>query len=688
MIGMAKKPAAKNSKSTKKSVGFDYSMADAEKASKRDEAMIVCAMWKARLKRANDAQKSWWAEGREIKKFIEGAQWNSEDDLGSPETGYMMTTNNRLWPLFQGYLSNLIYQRPNVTAKAVRKGDEALQRAKVNSKVMNYVLREGGYENHTRLAISDSLIYGAGAKEQGVDRERGDIGRSKWVNIEDVLVDPEANTTLDTVGWVCRRFSMRLSTARRIYKKAIDECGDPLTADSGIEDHEKKDKASEQLGDKGPADDSITLYRIYLRGDDPAVDDADADDKNNETNLPADETDAEMSALQKHLEGSGNKVITIAMGYPCILDERPWPFVLDHDEFPITIYRTHLYPGKFLPHSPFKPLLPLQKNLNWAVTFLITQMRTMSQTKFVVDQSQFGGNDEEIEKLVSLDDREVIRTNGRMADAVQRVDFGTLSSQPLQMLPLMQQQFDDISGFQELFGGMRGARSATEADIREQRAQTNSALMLQAVEHAMTEDVRHMLQIMFSVTPLEKIEEIVGPEELYVLDEQTGEPVRSFWQIGMEPAKIRSEVDIMLEPGSTRRVNRDQEVNDRINIMDRKVNLMKMLQEMLAAGIIADQNGLAAILDYINKDLWDIADKLGWSDADRAKIPPEAFNLLPPPENTSQSFTIKQGDTTIKQGDLSLEDSRTIDEPNPTLQIDLSQNPSTSTTTKTGGASE
>lgn len=677
--------AKKTPKKTKKGVGFDYSMADAEKESKRDEAMIACAYWKKNVRKAIDVQNPWYADGEEIKKFIEGNQWNPGDDLGSPDSSYMRTTNNRLWPLFQGYLSNLVYQRPNVTAKAVRKGDEAIQRAKVNSKVMNYVLRETHYENHTRLAVSDALIYGAGAKEQGVDRERGDIGKSKWVSIKDVLVDPDANTTIDTVGWVARRFSMRLSTARKVYKKAIEEWGEPLNASHGMDDQERKPdstgKPSEQLGEKGAPDDSIVLYRIYLRGDDPAVDDTTQENEDNKSTLPESE---EKSALQKHLEKSGNRVITLAMGYPYILDERPWPFVLDHDEFPITFFRTHLYPGKFLPHSPMKPLLPLQKNLNWAVTFLITQMRTMSQTKFVVDQSQFQGNDEEIEKLVSLDDREVIRTNGRMADAVQRVDFGGLSTEPMQMLPMMQQQFDDISGFQELFGGMRGARSATEADIREQRAQTNSALMLQAVESSMNEDVRHMLQIMFSVTPLQKIEDVVGPEELYVLDPETGQPIASFWQIGMEPGKIRSEVDIVLEPGSTRRVNRDQEVNDRINLMDRKVNLMKMLKEMLAAGVVQD---IAPILDFINKDLWDIADKLGWTDADRAKLPPEAFNLLPPPSNESQSFTIKQGDTTIKQGDLSVEDSRVMPGADPTLQLDLSSNPSTSTTTKTGGGS-
>lgn len=660
---------------------------------KDDERTLKCSMWKNRLKKAQDSQREWIEVGRQIKTFIEGDQWNPEDDMGTPANDWMRTTNNRLWPLFQGYLSNLIYQRPNVTAKAVRSGDEALQRAKVNSLLMNYVLKESRYAGETRLAVSDALIYGCGAKEQRVDRHRGDICVSKWVNIEDVLVDPGADTTIATVGWVARRYSMSLSKARRVFKKALDG-GPELSADrAGMEGQKKKGStgsSSERVGNGETMDEMVTLYRIYLRGDDPVLDDGDEDDPDNKTNLP--ETDAktegseEKSALQKHLEESGNKVITIAMGYPYILDERPWPFVLDHDEFPITFFRAHLYPGKFLPHSPFKPLLPLQKNLNWAMTFMITQMRTMSQVKFVVDQSQFQGNEEEIEKLTSLDDREVIRVNGRFKDALERVDFGALSNIPVQMYPFMQGAFDDISGFQELFGGMRGARSATEASIREERAQTNSALMLQAVEDSMLEDIRHMLQIMFSVTPMEKIVEIVGEEEVLVMqDPLTPIPVASFWNPEMQPAAIRSEVDILLEPGSTRRVNRDQEVNDRINLMDRKVNIFNMISAGLAQQTVNPQ-ALPALIKWVNKDLEDIADKLGWSDSDRAKLAPEIF-MLPPEEqpNQTQTFQIKEGDTTIKQGDLSIEDARTIDQPNPSLSLDLSQNPST--TTKTGGSS-
>lgn len=662
--------------------------------SKDDREMLKCSAWQKRIKKAEEVQRDWLETGRQIKQFIEGSQWNPEDDLGSPVNDWMRTTNNRLWPLFQGYLSNLIYQRPNVTARAVRSGDEALQRAKVNSMLMNYVLRESRYAEHTRLAVSDALIYGAGAKEQRVDPHRGDICVSRWVNIEDVLVDPSANTTIDSVAWVAKRFTMSLSKARRVFKGALKK-GVELTADKSGDGKKPSStgKTSERVGTADEMDEVITLYRIYLRGDDPVLDDGDPDDPDNKTTLEPTsakvEGSDEKSALQKHLEESGNKVITIAMGYPYILDERPWPFVLDHDEFPITFFRAHLYPGKFLPHSPFKPLLPLQKNLNWAMTFMITQMRTMSQTKFVVDQSMFQGNEDEIEKLTSLDDREVIRTNGRFKDALERIDFGTLSSIPVQMYPFMEGAFDDISGFQELFGGMRGARSATEASIREERAQTNSALMLQAIESAMLEDCRHMLQIMFSVTPLEKVIDIVGEEEALVFeDPMTRVPVASFWDPEMKPAMIRSEVDVLLEPGSTRRVNRDQEVNDRINLMDRKVNLLNAIQTMLATGIVADQNGLAAILDFINKDLEDIAEKMGWSDSDRAKLPPEAFNLLPPPTNESQTFQIKEGDVTFKEGDKSFEDSRTLDQPNPTLDLslDLSQNPST--TTKTGGSGE
>lgn len=671
------------------------SKAPAPSLNKDDEAMLKCSMWKNRIKKGMDVEQPWFDTGDEIKRFIEGAQWNPAEDVGTPTDDWMRTTNNRLWPLFQGYLSNLIYQRPNVTAKPVRKGDDSIQRAKVNTLLMNYTLKESRYADETRLAVSDALIYGCGAKEQRVDGHRGDLCVSRWVNIKDIIVDPGADTTIQSVGWVARRFSMSLSKARRIYKKNLRE-GVELSADRAGQENSKKGgstgKSSERVGGGETMDEMVTLYRIYLRGDDPVLDDGDPSDPDNKTSLPATdaktEGSAEKSALQKHLEESGNKVITIAMGYPYILDERPWPFVLDHDEFPITFFRAHLYPGKFLPHSPFKPLLPLQKNLNWAMTFMITQMRTMSQVKFVVDQSQFQGNEEEIEKLTSLDDREVIRTNGRFKDALERIDFGSLSAIPTQMYPFMEGAFDDISGFQELFGGMRGARSATEASIREERAQTNSALMLQAIEGSMLEDIRHMIQIMFSVTSLAKVASVVGEENVVKLpDPLTNTEMASYWNTAMTPEEIRAETDIELEPGSTRRVNREQEVNDRINILDRKVNMFNMIATGLAQQVI-NPNQLQPLLNWINHDLDAIGDKLGWSDGERPKLPPEVF-MLPPEEQPNQSQTFNVTDQrTFKEGDLSIEDSRTLDQPNPTLDIDLSSNPSNSTTTKTGGSSE
>ncbi len=677
---MAKKKSSKRAPGSgkSKSAGLDDTVA----AEKR---RAIHAMWKKRLEKAHSVQLPWWTAGQRMHKFIEGDQWVDSEDLITPDLKWSVTTNNRMWPLVQGYLSTLVHQRPNVTAKPVHDGEAARQRAKVNSKFMNYVLRETRYEEHTRNTVRDAITYGVGFKEQTIDRERGDIPTSRWVSAEDVLVDPNANTVISSVGWIARKYTLQPS-------KGLGE-------DGGGTDKKVSTgkKASEHIGG-GDEDEMITLYRIYMRGDDPTEDDdAQPNSKNNKSSSKGSdgEVDPIRSAVQKHIEKSGNRVITLSIDHPELLDERPWPFVLDHDEFPITPFRVHSVPGAFLTHSVLKPLVPLQKQLNWATTFLITRMRNSSQRKWVIDKSRFQGGEEEIEKLTSRNDDEVIKTAGRMQDAVYPLEMDALPTSILQMLPILQDQFDAISGFQELFGPMKSARSATEADIRDQRAQTNSALMLQSIEVGMLEDIRHMMQMAFSFTPLKRLMKIVGPEELVAeTDPLTGQIATIYWNLDMTPEEIRSEVDILLEPGSTRRVNRDQEVNDRVNIMDRKSGYMKTIFDYLAAGLIKDEAGLQAILDSFNADLEDIAEKLGWANTSRARIPAAAFNITPPPDNSSQSFTIKEGDISLSIDEPN--PSLSIDQPNPSLSIDqpnlsidqpnLSVDQSTRTSTS-GGAS-
>ena len=628
----------------------------------------ICKAWHDRINAGIKQQEPWWESGRKRKKFIEGSQWNDTPDMQLPNGLWSKTTANRMHALVNGYMAATVYRRPNVNAKPPRDGKEEQKKAIVDQALLNYCLREGVYERHQRLSTHDAIVYGAGFRELRLDKERGGIAKAEWRSAEDVVVDPHANTVESSVGWYAIRFTMNVRTARRIYKNDSLKPDGQVAKDKPSSTGFKRNSSGHVGG--GMEDERITLWRVWARGDDPA-DDEDKDDKKDDEKAE-DVGDKNQSELEEYLRKHGNRRLVVCMHHNTVLEDVPWPFVLDHDAFPITVTRLHDVPGQFLPYSPLQPVEELQRQLNWAMTFLITQMRRTSQKKYVVNKEAFTGiGKEEIQKLLTLESEEIIEASGQLDRAIQPVDFGTLSAAPIQMFQLLEEQFDTISGYREMFGGMDGARSATEASIREERAQTLSDLMRQATESAANEDLRKMLQMMFSATPAATVVNIVGRDVMEVSQDQlTGQPIQvvAYWNEDMTPEQIRAEVDVVLEPGSMRRVNRDQEVTDLINVTDRVIGL---IAQYPALGL---QPNPQALLEWENSILRKLYESLGWVDGVHYLIKPEMVGLMPQPEG-NQTLQIDQS-THMTEGNKTLHEAApttTIHQPSPSLSLSFKE---------------
>jgi hypothetical protein len=428
-------------------------------------------------------------------------------------------------------------------------------------------------------------------------------------------------------------------------------------------------------------DERVTLWRIWARGDDPseeaneskdaddngAVEEGDSDSKASNSGSTS-EGNENQSALEKYLSKHGNRRVVICMHHKVVLEDVPWPYVLDHDAFPITCVRLHDVPGQFLPYSPLQPVEELQRQINWAMTFLITQMRRTSQQKYVINKEAFTGiGKDQIDKITSLESEEIIEATGHIDRAVTPLVLAGLSAAPLQMFEMMVEQFDMISGYREMFGGMEGARSATEASIREERAQTLSDLMRQATESAANEDMRKMLQISFSATPAATVVNIVGNDALEIeIDQLTGQPipVSIYWDENMTPEQIRAEVDVVLEPGSMRRVNRDQEVTDIINVMDRVIGIVAQYPNL---GL---QPNPEALLEWENSLFRKLYEAMGWVDGVHYLIKPEMVGLMPQ-EQPNQTMQIDQS-THMTEGNKTIHEAapaHTIHMPSPSLSL-------------------
>ena len=633
------------------------------------EQETVCKAWKKRVEDGTKNQKEWVEEGRSFKKFIKGSCWNDMMDQQLPDSQWSKTTANRMHALVNGYLATTVYRRPNVNAKPPKAGDEMLNRAIVDATYLNYCLRECKAEESMYLATYDAVVYGAGFCEQRLDKERGGIARMDWVSAEDIVVDPHSNTTISSCAWMARRFTMNIHTARRVFKNEHLKA-DAQAMNEGPNSVGKKEAPASQHVGGGVEGERITLWRIWARGDDPSVDDAEKEDDGEEHEPKGEETPE--SELQEYLKKSGNRRFILSMNHDTMLEDTPWPFVLDHDEFPITIFRIHRVPGELLPYSPLRPVKELQKQLNWALTFLITQMRRTSQVKYVVDKSAFPGiGNNEIEKLTSLESEEVIISQGPLDRAMQAMKLEPLSQAPLMMLGILQEQFDTVSGFAEMFGGVENSRSASEAVIKQERAETLTDLMRQATEAGATECMRHMLQMSWSATPIATVLNIVGDQKLApVIDRTSGQPVpiSEYWDEEMTPDQIRAEVDVVIEPGSMRRPNRDQEMQDIFMMLDKCIGIGAQFPAM---GL---QPNPESWLKFVNGMLRKGYESMGWVDGSQYLIPPEAVGLMPQPEG-NQSLAIDQS-THLTEGNKTLHEAApttTLHEASPSLSLSFKE---------------
>lgn len=661
----------------------------------REKAETLKRAWEKRIHAGEEAQKEWWEDGRGNKKFVRGSCWNDVMDQQLPNSQWSKTTANRMHALVNGYLATTVYRRPNVNAKPTKPGDDAMKRSIVDASWLNYCMRECRAEEHLHLATYDAIIYGAGFIEQGLDSKRGGTAYMNWASAEDIVCDPGSNTVMESCGWIARRITMNVRTARKLYNVP------DLKAD-GESQHKPHStgNASQHVGG-GVDDERITLWRIWARGDEPEEDEV-VEEEEDRVPVEADGMgqeregadvregadngrdvagDPNQSELEAYLSKHGNRRFILAMNHPVLLEDVPWPFICD--EFPITIIRVHRVPGELLPYSPLRPVKELQKQINWALTFLITQMRRTSQIKYVANKSAFPSMSvEQIESMLTLDSEQVIIAQDALDRALVPIKFDGLSQPPLQMLELMQEQFDTISGFAEMFGGVENSRSASEAVIKQERAETLTDLMRQATEAAVNEILRHMLQMSWSATPVETVAKAVGPDLVKMgVDRITGQPipVGVYWDTEMSPEAIRAETDVVLEPGSMRRVNRDQEMQDIFMMLDKSLGIGAQFPAM------GMQPNPEAWLKFINSMLRRGYEAMGWVDGVQFLIPPEAVGLLPP-EQGNQTMNIDQS-THLTEGDASYTaPSPTFHAPNPSLSLSYKQGDSKPQAATTGAA--
>lgn len=577
----------------------------------------IYTVLKNRVERGKANQKEWWAAGKKIRSFIKGVQWDDDSKaMFSPENGWIRKNLNKMKALETGLLSQVAFQSPKVAALPLRRNPSHIGAANVDSTLINHSLKEGGFDASQKRMAKDALHFGAGFGQVGTNPEKGGIPTILWRAATDVVVDPDA-VCIEDAKWIARRETLNVHAAR----KKFDDLS--IVSDQQHDRENNPNHKPEGIA-KAPEDETIEVWEIWCRADAINFMDASEADARNKVkdSLPDD-----APAFLKHLTENGNRVFRISLNHPKLLSDAPWPFVIDNDMLPIWPVYLDLDTEEVLPPSPLLPAQELQRSLNTAYTFLMTQAYTTARIKFVGDKAQLS-QENVTAKLKSPMVGDLIGIEGGMLN-IQPLNFGPLNNAMVQVYKESDNQFVMITGFNEIFGGMQGTRSATEASIRESRAQTNSSTMRAAFEIGLDRMTRAMDQIAHSTLKADKVADIVGREEMGYVNPETGlvdddEKLNKKavnWDDDMTPEEIRRENRIELVINSTRRVNQEQVVTDMRNLI---TDLMGLVSAYTQQGYRINKTRMARKINYVFSRL---LQAMGLPDFKQIEVLPEDLEI-------------------------------------------------------------
>ena len=478
-------------------------------------------------------------------KYVKGgdAQW---ERFGKESWGGTRVTANYLYPTLKVLLPHLIPRHPrglfmpSAAARLDLKGAILALEEKVA-----YDWREGHYLRHIARAVNEAVIGGIGWVRTSWDKER-QIPEVRHVKPTRMLVDPEAEEDLSDAGWVAERVTMRVADLKAdpFFENAARL--KPETFGSSYDEGKKEGEGTaltlyqkEQLA-------TVKVWYIWSRRGE------------GKPNAPADHDQEE--AL------GDNVLLCYAEGHDFWLHKGPWPLQFDHDEFPYRCLRFNYDPDRFLSYGPMQPALAIQEFLNWQVSFLVQHTKKGAVCKIVYDKNAI--NTDQLSRIFNGVDYEGVAVDfldgGKTPFHI--VEFQTDPTKIENTIQIAKQMLFDITGAAELImGGQGKTQSATEADIRERRAQNRIDDMSDQVKDFLIDVNRAVAMIEVLKTPAESKNGTNG------IDFFLGNEAIAPWEVieKLTPEAMRAEVLFDIDAGTMRRPTREQQLQDLFGLWDR-----------------------------------------------------------------------------------------------------------------------
>lgn len=472
-------------------------------------------LWKKWIRRGWEAKKKFTARSAEVASYFEGdhdafyeseavRQWADLDDT-------LKITVNLAFQI-RGWLAPNLYQRNPTRTVTVKTQDSWLKAmARTIEAYLNYTPNEAKLRDESRLGIDEGLLDGRGCLYTGWNEQLG-IVSSRFVSIDDVVIDPDAKRVKDAMWVAVRRWVP--------WWKLVDEFGDkareaweaaprggaasPLDEGEGTESLSTQEREVEE-----GTNDLACVYDVYSkmgvgwRGLDVPEEFADLDDS------------------------IDFRKLTLVDGWdrPLFLGRWESPIYLD-DAWPLSFVDLTPTKNQLWPVSLMAAALPNQRAVNLMSTVELEKAKQYARDitaikgslkEDVKDRIEHGGLNECIE-LNSNDPAETLNS------LIQRLPPTTMSPEVRATREFHMQMFGEVTGLLPILKGSSSEqqiRSATEADLKDKNARSRVGDLNELVEDWQSDVARaEGILVRLTLDP-DEVSKFVGEVELGWLIEPT-----------------------------------------------------------------------------------------------------------------------------------------------------------------------
>lgn len=519
-----------------------------------------------------------------------------------------------LMPLFTSGLPPEMMQDPQqgqvvsqmVMQSMAQQEQAAVQVDGVKSKLMeeylNFTPNELNLKFHSRQAVDEALIKGRGvlvtATYTPPNSPTKFVG-SFFDSVDNLYVDPDAED-FDDAWWIARKVVEPIWECERkhgLEPGTLRRRGNAESSALGVEVdlHGKYDDRR-----KGLTNDLIVYYEIYSRmgvggrlsggskgqmneaglvpGDldefseilDPIVGDfvylCVAPNVDWPLNLPPEITDLPLEPDPLTGEPpAGPAVIRQKLAWPI-------PFWAD-GLWPVSVLDFHAIPRSAWPMSHIKPALGELRALNWLYSFMIGKAQVTLRTLVAVLKEMSEEFKVQVLEGADLTMVELDAQNRSIQECVQVLQYPQMNADMWRIIQAIEASFEKRVGLNEVFYGTSetAMRSATEADMKSRHLNIRPDDMAEVVETWMTQVARKEAMAARLLLSPQDIQPILGP---------TAALLWAQLLTAQDPVVVARELDYRIEAGSSRKPNRDRDIQ---NSNDSMQTMLPILSQFAAS---------------------------------------------------------------------------------------------------------